>query len=141
MLIPAIEQTGRKVRSVTLHDGERSLPRDFLLPRAGDSPGVVVIDGYEQLGWWSRRRITSACRRSGWGLLVTVHNLKHAGKLPVLYETKGELAVLARLIEEQLPPHHGVIQNSDIERAFETHGGNIRDALFALYDLFEERRR
>jgi hypothetical protein len=140
-LIPAIEQAGRTVRSITLHDGQKRLPSEFLLPRQGDPPGVVVIDGYEQLGWWSRRRLKATCRKSGWGLVVTVHDQSRTDGLPVLHQTKGDLTVLQRMINEHLPPHQGVIRQSDIANAFETHHGNLRDALFALYDLFEQRRR
>ena len=34
---------------------------------------MVAVDGYEQLGWWGRRRLKTACRTRGTGLIVTVH--------------------------------------------------------------------
>src|ERR1043166_2761834 len=71
-LVAEIERRGRRVALFVLHDGQRRLPEEFqTLP--SDSGLMVVIDGYEQLGWWSRWRLLRVVRRRGWGLLVTTH--------------------------------------------------------------------
>src|SRR5262245_8000246 len=72
-LIPAIEQAGRIVRKVGLHDDQRRLPDDFVWPDSSQPLGVIVVDGFEQLGWWARRKLEVAHRRCSWGLLVTLH--------------------------------------------------------------------
>jgi len=136
-MVAALEFSGRRSLVVRLHDGQRKLPVskaeiDRLGPRS-----VLVIDGYEQLGWWHRRRVLAHCRRRGCGVLVTSH--RDCG-LPVLYRTSGNLKTVQRLIEECLPPHRGTISALDIEQAFCRHGGNVRELLFELYDVFEARR-
>lgn len=137
-LIPVIERAGGSVRHVKLHDGQRRSPQDVALPAPGDAPGVFIVDGYEQLGWWSRWKLKSACRRTGWGLLVTSH--APCG-LPELYRTEVSLALVLQLVDHILPPSDRLIQADDVARALAAHPGNVRDTLFALYDLFEQRRR
>lgn len=139
-LAPQVEQSGLIVRSVTLHDGQRRLPGDFAWPACDEPRGVIVVDGYEQLGWIARWKLNSHCRRSGWGLLVTVHSCGAAAEFPVLYRASPNLATVERLIEEQLPPHDGLIQAGEIAAAFRDHHGNVRETFFSLYDLFERRR-
>ena len=45
------------------------------------------------------------------------------------------------LIACWLPSHGGTIAPGDVDTAFHRHGGNLRDALFDLYDCFERRIR
>jgi hypothetical protein len=71
-------------------------------------------------------------------LLVTSH--RECG-LPVLYCAQPNLAMVERLIGESLPWHGGRISRADIHRAWQRHGGNVREVLFELYDVFEARRR
>ena len=96
---------------------------------------IACIDSWEQLGWPGRLavRAAAAWRRSG--LLVTSH---HATELPTLVECQTSHSLLARLVE-RLPDTSG-IPVADIDAAFARHGGNIRDSLGDLYDLFEARR-
>ena len=139
-LAPVLKNTGRGVRSITLHDGQRRLPGDFAWPNCDEPQGLIVVDGYEQLGWIAQWKLNRHCRRSGWGLLVTVHSDAAAAGFPVLYRTSPNLATVERLIEEHLPPHEGLIQSEDVAAAFGAHQGNVRETFFALYDLFEQRR-
>ncbi len=60
---------------------------------------------------------------------------------PVLFRTSADLATVQQLIEQHLPPHGNLIQPDDIAAAFRAHRGNVRETFFALYDLFEQRRR
>ncbi len=98
----------------------------------------IVIDGGEQLGWLQRTWFQWQCSRRGAGLLVTAHG--DLG-LPQLYrtETSVELTqrIVARLLGEAdaewLRPEH-------VERLLAEHRGNVREVLFALYDLYEQRQ-
>jgi hypothetical protein len=146
MLMPAIEAILPEVKSIGLHDVERRLPRDFLRvsrreSAGGQVQGLIVVDGYEQLSWWEKRRLERHCRRNGWGLLVTAHEESAARRLPLLLRTEGDLAVVQQLVEGKLPPHGGVICIDDVANAFAACRGNVRETLFALYDLYEQRRR
>jgi DNA replication protein DnaC len=67
-LISAIEQLGIDIRRISLCDGQRKLSpgflqqvrRDMATGSASDADvdclpkSLLVIDGYEQLGWWAR---------------------------------------------------------------------------------------
>jgi hypothetical protein len=138
-LIPAIEEAGRSVRKVVLHEGQRGLPADFVWPDSSQPPGVVVIDGYEQLSWWSRRRLNAAIRSNGWGLLVTVHSPSRSG-LPELFEVQPTFDVFQQVVKHLLASQEFSISPEDVTAAFDGHPHDLREALFALYDLIEHRR-
>jgi energy-coupling factor transporter ATP-binding protein EcfA2 len=133
-LLPALEAAGRRVVPITLHQGEHRLPR---LDQKGFSATTqVVIDGYEQLSWWSRRRLKSVCRRHGAGLLVTAHS--DIG-LPALYETKPT-EDLAHLVVARLTAKNGEpITPDDVRAAYAAARGDIRETLFKLYDVYQNR--
>lgn len=136
-LIPEIRRAGKTPLLVELHDGQRRLPIN-LSELAVDTEfalnTVLIVDGYEQLGFWARFRLASFRRRGGIGLLVTAH--RSVGFCE-LYSTRPtvELAlkIIARLAAD--------VPHADIQRAFDRRGGNIREMLFDLYDLFEQSRR
>lgn len=105
-------------------------------------PGATVcVDSWECVvglpGWiaraWAHVR---GCR-----LLVTSHR---AAGFPVLVECRPTLAVLSSLLRH-LPGYEvwygRTIRGDDVEDAFARHHGDIREALFDLYDRFESRRR
>lgn len=140
-LLGPLEEAGRRPACTTLHDGQRSLPAEATEIRCWDTGTQVIVDGYEQLGWLARRRLKSSCRRQGAGLLVTAH--KNMG-LPLLWTTttSSELAwqIVSRLMEEdEQSPGQTVITRADVVAACQRHGDNLREALFKLYDLYEER--
>ncbi len=125
---------------ITLHNGQRRLPAEFWHAIGAKPQCVIVVDGFEQLGWWSRRRLIWACRREGRGLLISVHHENATAGLPVIHRTCGDLAIVQHLVELELPSHQGVIGADDVSRAFRSRDGNVREVMFDLYDLFEQRR-
>lgn len=137
-LFPLLEQAGRKVVVFTLHAGERRLPVSTAECKSWNGDTQVVVDGYEQLGWWSRRWLDLTCRARGSGLLVTTHQ---SVGLPTIYQTATSLTVLKAIVDLLLPPNSHVISPADVTEVAMAHGGNTREALFALYDLYETRRR
>src|SRR5262249_1129466 len=143
-LIPLIEAAGRRVRAISLHDRQRSLPAEFTGAIRGNNgsipPMMLVVDGYEQLGWQARRQLRAGCTGNECGLLVTVHRERAAGGLPILYFTQASLDTVQYLVNHQLPSHGGLIEPHDVAAAFEAHQGNVRQKLFALYDVFTRRR-
>jgi hypothetical protein len=154
-LVPLIEQMGIDVGRISLRDGQKCLTPEALRGirwlgeltstsgkvRHGLPNGLLVVDGYEQLGWWARRRVSAICRRNGWGLLVTAHRDSSVGGISAVFRTTSELATVQYLVERVLPSHGGLIHPGDVAAAFDAQSGNVRETLFALYDLFEERRR
>jgi hypothetical protein len=136
-LIPALEAAGRGVHLVTLHDGQRRLPTGLDALERGNPSLQLVIDGYEQLSRWSRWKIKRFCRRQKCGLLVTSH--ADVG-LPELFVVQPRLETARRIAEHLLPPGSQSIGPDDVARSFERHGGDLRETLFDLYDLYEARR-
>jgi len=134
-LVPALRASSQEAELIELHDGQRHVPVDRMRNLEGAPLGtVVIIDGYEQLGWWSRRRVGALCKRRNFKLIVTCHETVG---LPLLWEARPtlELAhqIVGRLTEtapHRVPPEH-------IERAFAGQAGDLREMLFELYDFYE----
>ena len=163
-LLPALKQRGMHVAAVGLHDGQRRLPSGFAAtldaqatvdaelstqhasktntldqPCARPGPAlVVVIDGYEQLGRLSRCRLRWLCWRRRLGLLVTSHG---PVGLPVLFRTGVDLALAQHIVAELQKGFDVHIDANDVARLFPRYGGNLRELLFGLYDLYEGRQR
>lgn len=102
-----------------------------------DAKTLVVIDGYEQLGAAARGLLAARRRLSGAGMLVTAHS--RCG-FPVLCETEGSEPRLAAIVEELVAGSGATISRSEVAQALQAAGGDMRDALFRLYDLYELRR-
>ena len=137
-LIPAIEQLGRHVLLVELHDGQRRLPID-LRRLAGFAPKtVVIVDGYEQLSRWNQFGLKRFCRRHGLGLVVTSHA---SVGLPDLLRTGTSLLLARRIIRELLEEEGSALAPDEVDRRFQASGGDMREMLFGLYDWYEQHRR
>jgi hypothetical protein len=105
-------------------------------------PGTTVcVDSWECLGLPVRVLLRLLANASGCGLLVTTH---HAAGLPVLRQCATSSTLLHAIVG-RLPDHDRwlgtLIESSDIEEAFVTHRGNLRESLCDLYDRFEARAR
>jgi hypothetical protein len=141
-LLAELSRRSIQVRRVELHEGEgnkRAEVRQALEePPAGPGIPVLVVDGFEQLSWWSRHVIKSACRRLGFGLIVTAH--RSVG-LPDLYRTAMTPSQARQLVDYLLRHEEArCLDLSNLPRFLSARGGNFRDVLFDLYDLYEERR-
>ncbi len=137
-LIPAIQQAGRPTRLYTLHQGARQLPEPFPPPDPEPSSLVVVIDGYEQLSRWHRFRLRRLCRQAQWGLLVTAH--RSVG-LPLLLRLRPDLQLAEQIVQWLLRDGPSLIRPDEIAAAYQAHQGDLREMLFRLYDLWEQRAR
>jgi hypothetical protein len=131
-LLPELRRR-REVVTVELHEDHRRFPD---LP-ATAGPTLLVVDGYEQLGWWARRRVRGICRRRGWGLLATAHG--DVG-LPTLCRTRVTPTLARTLIDGLLTAEQrGMFANVNLGQALARHRGSFREVLFELYDLYEAR--
>lgn len=101
---------------------------------------MVCLDSWERLGPLARWATRLAARRRRCHLVVTTH--RPAG-LPVLIHHEPSVATLLSIVR-QLPEATqwlgSVIRDDDIREAFHRDAPNLREALFRLYDLFEERQ-
>jgi hypothetical protein len=101
-------------------------------------PGTaVMIDGFQQLRYWSRLRLKRICRRQQLGLLVTAH--RSVG-LPLLYSTSTSLELAQQLARDLLREDASCISSGEVAASFARQRGNLREVFFELYDLYEMRR-
>jgi hypothetical protein len=136
-LMPAIERAGHPTLLVELHDGQRRLPPELLDNPNLCAPAVLVIDGYEQLGRWSRHRLSRLCRRRAIGLVVTTHQ---SVGLPEVYQTVATPELAAQIVAALVGDRKFSVSADEIACRFSLHRGDLRETLFDLYDLFEESR-
>jgi hypothetical protein len=136
-LVPCLEQAGRRVEFYTLPQAARVNPFSADRTRPWTCATQIVVDGYEQLGWFRRTWLRRQCRVRRAGLLATAH--RPVG-LPQLWSTKTDRELARRLVDRLLPAAgKRWISGQDVDRAFAEHRGDMRETLFALYDVFEAR--
>jgi hypothetical protein len=137
-LVAELHAAGRETRVHAFHDGVVRFTG--LSPRApGLHPAVVlIIDGYEQLSLWQKYRVRRLCRRAGCGLVTTAH---HPAGLPELYRTSMAPDVASAVFAELTRDQPALVTASELQKSLAVRKGNLRDALFDLYDLHEHRRR
>jgi hypothetical protein len=133
-LSPALATSGRQIVLVRLRDKQRRLP-PTIDPRSWQADTQVLIDGYEQLGLLARFRLQRWQKKLGYGLLVTTHQ---SVGLPTLWQTEptpdGLAAIVAQLLQRaQLEPAERAL----VEAVFDSRRGDLREALFDLFDVFE----
>src|SRR5262249_7182366 len=131
-LNPALEAAGRRVLSISLHQGDRRLPpldRENL-----STTSLLIIDGYEQLSWWSRRQIKSLCRRHHSGLFVPAH--PDVG-LPTIYSTQPTEELAQAVVAQLHANRETSVTREDVSAAFAATHGNLREMLFRLYDVYQ----
>lgn len=138
-LADALEAEGRRVARVRISRSRDAVALLAAVVRArrGD---IVCVDSWERLGrpWALVVRWCAAAARAR--LLVTAHR---TGPLPTLWQCTTTPAVLAAIVS-RLPcgdPAARLIDEADMQHAFGRASGNIREALFLLYDTFEARAR
>lgn len=133
-LADALEADGRRVARVRLH-GRQGVAT---LLRAVACGGVVCVDSWERLGRPAALLMRGLARIRGTRLVVTAHRL---GLLPPLWICRTSPALLAAIVD-RLPERGGFLPSERplrLDEAFRRSAGDIREALFTLYDRFEER--
>ena len=134
-----LRRRGREIAWFTLHGGQRGLDITAAQAAAWNDATQVIVDGYEQLSWWSRAWLKRTTRRQGAGLLATTH--LDAG-LPTLFVMQGDEALAQQIVGQLLADRKLLhVTADDVSRCYRQHAGNVREMLFALYDLHERRSR
>jgi hypothetical protein len=136
------------VRKLTEVAGRNRVPRpwrevvrrwQYPLARAPWKPAaLLVIDGFEQLGWLARRRTIRGVRTRRAGLLVTCH--RPTGLLPCLVTMHPEWETLWQLVCRLQAGTTARIEQDDVTGSFVRHAGNFHEILCELYLLHERRR-
>ncbi len=137
-LATQLEEAGECIVRVNLHDGERRLPASLHQRCAEVAPTLLIVDGYEQLSWFGRRQLRRLCLLHSAGLLVTAHG---DVRLPVIFRPCVNDRLVQEIVVRLSDGCSGVISAEDVLGAWRLHGDNVREALFSLYDLHEQRAR
>ncbi len=138
-LTPAIEARGRSVNAITLSAGQRNLPHGYLASlRSAAGSGVAVIDGIEQLDAWSRLGLKRTCRMCDAGLLAATHR---SAKLPCIYQTAIDVPRAWKVVERFQQGYPPLVRIGDLVERLAQRQFDLRESLFDLYDLYEQRSR
>ena len=137
-LLPLLEAGGRRVALYSLHQGDRIIPISKADVADWNEETQVVVDGYEQLSWWSKRRLQGQVKAQKAGLLITAHQPMG---LPPLFATQPTLALARQIVAElQKSDPQKTLADADVAAAFAAHGANLREMLFSLYDVYQRRQ-
>lgn len=138
-LLPSFREEGWQVAQFTLHDGQRRLPAGSADRRGWNADTIVIVDGYEQLSKVWRWRLRRSCCRQKFRLLITTHADQG---LPLVWQTAPHESTLLTIVDQltaHLPPGWRPT-DEDVRSAYAAHNGNLREALFELYDVIQARQ-
>ncbi|MCB2155913.1 ABC transporter ATP-binding protein [bacterium] len=116
----------------SFNDQRRRLP--FGWRRCIARGGVCFLDGGEVLPAFALRRLDRATHRHGCGLIVTTH--APLGIAPA-HQVTPDPETFALLVSNLLIDTQYVVSDEHAMQILLAHGGDAREALWALYDEFE----
>ncbi|MDX1961766.1 MAG: hypothetical protein SFX18_01355 [Pirellulales bacterium] len=134
-LADALAQAGEIVHWAGLSSTMRSLPQNWP-PINNSASYVVCVDGYEQLSWWGRWWLSGLARR-GCGILVSTHAPCDFPELVRLRPSRRTFG----LVVQRLVGGRWEISDRVIDAAWTAGNQNPREALFWLYDWWEDQVR
>ena len=136
-LVELLQKGGQPIQHCRLLAGQHRLPGTL---QPGNLPiGCwLAIDGFEQLSAWRRRGTIKSCRRRGIRLLVTSHRAFGFGHV---IQLQPGLATVGRVVDFLQRRGPQLVTASDLGGLLVSHGDDIRELLFACYDLYERRQR
>jgi hypothetical protein len=136
-LLAALDADGQRSLLLRVTSGERRLPAEARRIRELPAGATLAVDGFEQLSRFRRCLLRRACRSRDLGLIVTTH--ESAG-LPRLATLAPTLETAQRIVAALTAGRESPIADLEVAASFAAAGGNLRETLFALYDLYERRR-
>lgn len=139
-LAAAMESLGGRVSRVRLQSRHDALRAAAAVLSSGRG-GTVCIDSWERAGPVGRLVLVILARAVGCRLLVTAH--RPAAWLTTLVRCETTPRLLAALVKRLVDPSRwgaAAVGADDVEAAFARHAGDVREALYELYDRFEMGR-
>lgn len=107
------------------------------LPGSGDND-LWVVDGVENLSPIQRWCLVGHCRYRNCGLLLTSH--QELLGVPVLKQMLPTFSQFKQIVEHLVHAQHATVQSSSVREAYDRNGGNYREGLMFLYDVFQQQR-
>lgn len=139
MLVSHWKSLDRKIDQHQIRKTDNSTAMLFAGSASWNAETQIVIDSFDLLSRCQRTRLLWFAKRRRCGILVASH--RELARVPVLYRTRGSLQATFRIVQRLLPPKCELIQTSDVAGCFERCNRNVRETLFGLYDMYEQRRR
>lgn len=109
-----------------------------VVPASLSRETVTCLEGAELLPKWNLWRILWRVRR-GSRVIFTTHQA--LTKVPVVATLQPRLDVAQRIVTTLLVGREPVIDEDDVRATYQKHGGNLREMLLDLYDVYESRGR
>jgi hypothetical protein len=135
-LKPALRAAGCTFTTISLRNGQRRLPK--LNVKFNADRSLLIVDGYEQLGWIERARLKRRCRRAKIGLLVTAHAPTN---IATLIRLAPDRMLIEQLVAQLSARTSTPITAADVAASYACHESNVREIFFDLYDRHERLRR
>lgn len=126
-----------RLRMRSWRDGWRTIAAFRIVGRNG----IVCIDGWECLAGPVRRLVRLLAWATGRGLVVTMHRRDSMPELATCLTSPGLLASIVDRLPGRSDWYGTLIGAEDVRTAFDRRRGDIREALYDLYDVFERRAR
>ena len=102
---------------------------------------IAILDGYEQLRFWSRLRVAWIARARSISIMATAH--RPVRGFETLWETSvtessSQWVVEQLLLQSELPNGaNELLQSEAWSRSRSKHGQNLRESLFDMYDWWQ----
>ena len=138
-LLPEMHRREICTRRIALHDGQRRLPVGFLKSQKLGGKLVFIVDGYEQLSFGERLKLSWHCWLRSRGLLISTHS--PAVRLTTLLTLVPSAALMTHLMHKLQGGSEPPVSIDAATVSFSRHGGNLREVWFDLYDQYERNRR
>ena len=102
---------------------------------------IAILDGYEQLRFWSRLRVEWIARARSISILATAHRPVRGFETiwkTAVNESSSQWVVEQLLLRSGLPNGANELLQSDAwSRSRAKHGQNLRESLFDMYDWWQ----
>jgi adenylate kinase family enzyme len=115
----------------------------LLRERKGWANGsIVLLDGYEQIPFWTRMLVERSVRRKSATLLVTMHKPRPGFEL--LWQTRTDGKTAEWVIGQLLPENQRgetitrLLRSPDWTESRLRNGENLRESLFDMYDWWQK---
>lgn len=130
-----LRAAGEVTQRFTLRDQKATLPPGWEAS-TGSTVTLILVDGYEQLGFHQRYLLRRECKRRGRGLLVTTHRPIW---MPILFNATSDAARYLEVFRMLMHGQPAWIEESEAMAIYRQKKGDVRQCWFALYDVWEER--
>ena len=136
-LLKRLVKVRRTCVHVQLSNCQNRVAFDVAQTRCWNKDTQVIIDGFEVLPWNCKRRLRQECRYRNAGLLITSH--RRLRGIPVLFQTEASEGVTQQLVDRLTIAGDSCLSKNDVRTSYAKFNGNVRETLFDLYDLYEQR--